>query len=111
MSCTCHYQAPELCKVHQKTVAEMFDESSKAFKAGEDKKKKKKALEWFLAALVVLLAGVGLLVVALVPAWLTLWSANKVGLTAFDINLGTVIATAWLMSIAVYVLYLIRGSR
>lgn len=96
----------------QKTVAEIFEESRKAFKVAENEKKLKSQVLAIGLGFIMSIGALGLaFVVAMVPAWATLWSTNTLGVTSYEINLGTVFAAAWLMSCAGFVLWRLRGGK
>ncbi len=114
--CTCNFQKPEFCVVHKKTVAEIFEESRVRFAQTKgvekvDDKIKNTITNVFVGGLLSV-GALGLaFIIAMLPAWATLWSANRLGITAIEITPGTVFATSWLMSLAGFGLWRLKGGK
>lgn len=115
--CSCHFQKPEFCTVHKKTISEIFEESRARFAQKEkeaekvDDKIKDTITNVFVGALLSIGALALAFVVAMLPAWATLWSINRLGIAAIEITLGTVFATSWLMSLAGFGLWRLKGGK
>ena len=96
-------------------IAEIFEESRKQFLKTEGAKVDDKIKDTITNVFVGALLSIGALalafVVAMLPAWATLWSANRLGFTYIEITLGTVFATSWLMSLAGFGLWRLKGGK